>query len=89
MAKKGFVRNNVNQFAVLYRFLDLLIIQVTLLVSADIFDVTVTLNYYLISLIASLTFLFSAEMLWLYRSWRAGKFRNMVSCAWGSLTIAF
>ena len=81
MAKKGFVRNNVNQFAVLYRFLDLLIIQVTLLISADIFDVTVTLNYYLISLIASLTFLFSAEMLWLYRSWRAGSIKEILFVA--------
>ena len=81
MVKNGFVRNNVNQFAVIYRFLDLLIIQVSLVVAAFIYDVTLTTNYYLIGLIASVAFLFSAEMLWLYRSWRAGSMKEILFVA--------
>ena len=81
MGKKGFVRNNVNQFAVIYRFLDLIIIQVSLLAAAALCGVTVTLHYYLISLVACLTFLFSAEMLWLYRSWRAGSKKEILFVA--------
>ena len=52
MVKNGFVRNNVNQFAVIYRFLDLLIIQVSLVAAAYFYDVTLTTDYYLIGLIA-------------------------------------
>ncbi|NVK57501.1 MAG: undecaprenyl-phosphate glucose phosphotransferase [Alteromonadaceae bacterium] len=81
MGKKGFVRNNINQFAVLYRFFDLLIIQMCLLLAAKIYGVNVTQQYYLISLVASLAFLFSAEMLWLYRSWRAGSIKEIIFVA--------
>lgn len=81
MGKKGFVRNNVNQFAVLYRFFDLLAIQLCLLISAEVFGVVVSQQYYLISLIACLAYLFSAEMLWLYRSWRAGSMKEILFVA--------
>ncbi len=81
MVKNGFVRNNVNQFAVIYRFLDLLIIQVSLVAAAYFYDVTLTTDYYLIGLIASIAFLFSAEMLWLYRSWRAGSMKEILFVA--------
>jgi putative colanic acid biosynthesis UDP-glucose lipid carrier transferase len=72
MGKKGFVRNNVNQFAVVYRFLDLLFIQLSLVLSAYLYATELNTHYYLIGVIACVAFLFSAEMLWLYRSWRAG-----------------
>ena len=86
MGKKGFVRNNVNQFAVLYRFLDLLFIQLCLLLAAWLYDTPLTIHYYLIGLVACIAYLFSAEMLWLYRSWRAGSTKEIlfvatVSCA--------
>lgn len=81
MGKKGFVRNNVNQFAVLYRFLDLLIIQVCLLLAAQLYGIPLTMHYYLIGLIACVAFLFSAEMLWLYRSWRAGSMKEILFVA--------
>ena len=81
MGKKGFVRNNVNQFAVLYRFFDLLIIQLCLIASAGVYDVNLTTQYYLVGLVASLAYLFSAEMLWLYRSWRAGSMQEILFVA--------
>ena len=81
MGKKGFVRNNVNQFAVLYRFFDLLAIQVCLLIAAHVYGVPVTQKYYFISLVACLAYLFSAEMLWLYRSWRAGSMKEILFVA--------
>lgn len=78
MGKKGFVRNNVNQFAVLYRFLDLLVIQICLIGSATVFNVELSLQYYFLGVIACIAFLFSAEMLWLYRSWRAGSSKEIL-----------
>ena len=81
MGKKGFVRNNVNQFAVLYRFLDLLIIQMCLLLAAQLYGIPLTIHYYLIGLIACVAYLFSAEMLWLYRSWRAGSMKEILFVA--------
>lgn len=81
MSKKGFVRNNVNQFAVLYRFFDLIAIQLCLLLAASVYEIEITLHYYLISLVACLTYLLSAEMLWLYRSWRAGSMKEMIFVA--------
>ena len=78
MGKKGFVRNNINQFAVLYRFLDLLFIQLSLVVSAYLYGIELNLHYYLIGVIACVAFLFSAEMLWLYRSWRTGTSKEIL-----------
>ncbi|MAF64012.1 MAG: undecaprenyl-phosphate glucose phosphotransferase [Blastomonas sp.] len=78
MGKKGFVRNNINQFAVLFRFLDLLFIQVSLIAVAHLYGIELNLHYYLIGVIACVAFLFSAEMLWLYRSWRTGTSKEIL-----------
>ena len=78
MGKKGFVRNNINQFAVLFRFLDLLFIQVSLIAVARLYGIELNLHYYLIGVIACVAFLFSAEMLWLYRSWRTGTSKEIL-----------
>ena len=46
--------------------------------------------FYIISVLCvALSFLYSAELFATYRSWRAGKFKTMVMCAWASLLIAF
>lgn len=74
----GFVRNNINQFAVVYRFVDFLIIQLTLLGSCNIYDVNVDVHYHLLGLIGSTSYLLSAELFWIYRSWRAGTSKELL-----------
>ncbi len=74
----GFVRNNINQFAVVYRFIDFLIIQLTLLLACGVFDIAIDVHYHLLGLIGSTTYLLSAELFWIYRSWRAGTSKELL-----------
>ncbi|MBU2977713.1 undecaprenyl-phosphate glucose phosphotransferase [Alteromonas sp. C1M14] len=74
----GFVRNNVNQFAIVYRFIDFLIIQVSLLAVGAAYSVDMSVHYHLLGLIGSTTYLLSAELFWLYRSWRSGTTKELI-----------
>ena len=74
----GFVRNNINQFAVVYRFVDFLIIQLTLLAACNLYGVPIDVHYHLLGLIGSTTYLLSAELFWLYRSWRSGTSKELI-----------
>lgn len=73
-----FVRNNVNQFAFIYRLIDILIIQVCWFLTDRILNLDYTLQHFIIALIANVGYLFAAEMFWLYRSWRAGSLHEML-----------
>jgi len=57
--------------------------------SALFYGFNLTPIYMVAVLSVALSFLYSAEVFSTYRSWRAGKFKTMVLCAWGSLFIAF
>lgn len=72
-----------------YRFLDSLFITLSLILSANIYGITLDRGYLIILLIVLFAFLYLAEAFNLYRSWRAGKFRDMVSNAWGTLILSF
>ena len=74
----GFVRNNINQFAVVYRFVDFLIIQLTLLAACNVYGIAIDVHYHLLGLIGSTTYLLSAELFWIYRSWRAGTSKELL-----------
>ncbi|RDV28123.1 undecaprenyl-phosphate glucose phosphotransferase [Alteromonas aestuariivivens] len=76
---KGFVRNNINQFAIVYRVVDLLCIQMALLMAGIIVGGTsLNVHYSLLGLIASIAYLLSAELFWLYRSWRIGTLKEIL-----------
>ena len=74
----GFVRNNINQFAIVYRFADLLLIQLCLFLAASFYPTDISVHYQLLGLIGSMTYLLSAELFWLYRSWRAGTTKEIL-----------
>ncbi|HLA45145.1 MAG TPA: hypothetical protein VJZ27_16990, partial [Aggregatilineales bacterium] len=78
MGNNGFVRNNINQFAFVYRLADLLIIQATLLGIAVLRNVQYDFMYFALALIANVSFSFFSELFWLYRSWRAAAFQEMI-----------
>nr|WP_316250564.1 undecaprenyl-phosphate glucose phosphotransferase [Catenovulum sp. 2E275] len=78
MASKGFVRNNINQFAFMYRAVDLYFIQITLLVACYLLDVRYDFLYFVLALTASIGYFFTAEAFWLYRSWRAGALKEIL-----------
>ncbi|PKG82622.1 undecaprenyl-phosphate glucose phosphotransferase [Colwellia sp. 75C3] len=72
-----------------YRFLDSFFITLSLVFSTSIYGVSMGLGYLSILLIVLFAFLYIAEAFNLYRSWRAGKFRDMVANAWGTLILSF
>ncbi|WP_404339933.1 undecaprenyl-phosphate glucose phosphotransferase [Pseudoalteromonas mariniglutinosa] len=72
-----------------YRFFDLLSLFTAFQLANFIYDIAFSTAYSVAALSITITYMYSAELVSAYRSWRAGKFRTMVLCAWGSLLIAF
>lgn len=88
MTQDGFVRNNVNQFAFFYRLVDLVFIQLALFLSALWYGSQYSFLYFVLGLIANLSFSFVSELFWLYRSWRAGALKEMLFYALLSWVLA-
>ncbi len=78
-----------SQDANFYRLFDLLSIYLAFEAAVLVYNIPYIPVYLVATLAISLVFFYCAEMFSAYRSWRAGKFKNMVLCAWGSLVIAF
>lgn len=78
MASKGFVRNNINQFAFIYRAIDFYFIQISLWLACHLMDVQYDFLYFVLALTANVGYLFTAEAFWLYRSWRAGALKEIL-----------
>ncbi len=74
----GIIKNNINVFAVVYRLIDLAVIQFLLLVVLFLYGVAYSKEYFELSLIASIGYFLTAESFALYRSWRAGFFKEIV-----------
>ena len=82
----GFIRNNINQFAFLYRLIDLVIIQLCLSIACFLYVSEYNSNYFILALISAISYSFFAELFVLYRSWRAGTLKEMVfyaATSWG------
>ncbi len=85
----SFIRNNINQFAFMYRLVDILVIQVCLIACSYFYLGYFTRDYFVLALIANMAYLFFAELFVLYRSWRSGSFKEMLfytAASW-SLTV--
>jgi putative colanic acid biosynthesis UDP-glucose lipid carrier transferase len=74
----GFIRNNINQFAFMYRLIDIFIIQICLFLSAYFYLGAFNARYFVLALVSNMAYLFFAELFALYRSWRAGSFNEML-----------
>ncbi|MCQ8885982.1 undecaprenyl-phosphate glucose phosphotransferase [Pseudoalteromonas agarivorans] len=72
-----------------YRLFDIFALFIAFQCSVLFYGLDLTPIYMVSALTVALSFLYCAEILSAYRSWRAGKFRTMVLCAWGALFIAF
>ena len=72
MTKGSYVKDNINQYSGFYRFFDFILIQAILLICIELYSVTLSDTYIMLGLIASICFLFFAESIQLYRSWRTG-----------------
>lgn len=74
----GLIRDNINQFAFMYRLMDFVVIQACLYFAAWLHNGWYTVNFLILALVANLCYSFVAEMLWLYRSWRASAFKELM-----------
>lgn len=74
----GMIKNNINTFAIVYRLIDMLVIQISLIIALISYDLSYNKEYFQLSLIASIVFFLTAESFSLYRSWRAGFFNEIV-----------
>ncbi|MFC3093297.1 undecaprenyl-phosphate glucose phosphotransferase [Alteromonas sediminis] len=84
----GFVKNNVNTFAAAYRFVDLLVIHLSLMLALVIYGLEFSNDYLLLSLTANITFAIAAESNALYRSWRSGFFKQLIFYTFVSWGVA-
>lgn len=74
----GMIQNNTNTFAFFYRLVDILTIKLSLLIAIFFYNVSYNQQYLIMSLVGIITFTFVAEAFSLYRSWRAGYFKQIV-----------
>ncbi|WP_269518230.1 undecaprenyl-phosphate glucose phosphotransferase [Alteromonas sp. BMJM2] len=84
----GFVKNNVNTFAAVYRLADLLIIHTSLMLALILRGIEFDEHYLLLSLGANVTFAIAAESNSLYRSWRSGFIKQLIFYAILSWAVA-
>ncbi|PAJ74743.1 undecaprenyl-phosphate glucose phosphotransferase [Pseudoalteromonas sp. NBT06-2] len=75
--------------SVICRFFDLIILIASLYLAAEVYEVSLGREYLIVLLVVLVAFLYVAEGVDLYRSWRAGTLRSMVLNAWLTLTISF
>jgi putative colanic acid biosynthesis UDP-glucose lipid carrier transferase len=78
VSSTGLIRSSANTFAVFYRLIDFVVIQVSLMLALFLYGVSYTQQYFIISLIASIVFSLTAESFALYRSWRSGSFNPIM-----------
>lgn len=71
------------------KIIDILILFTSLVLAAYVYGITLTREYLIALLVVLVVYSYVAEGLNLYRSWRAGKLREMVLTAWLSLLLSF
>jgi len=74
----GIIQNNINTFAFFYRMIDIVVIQLSLLSAIFFYNVTYNQQYLVMSLAGTISYIFVAESFSLYRSWRAGHFKELI-----------
>ncbi|MFT5676886.1 MAG: putative colanic acid biosynthesis UDP-glucose lipid carrier transferase [Paraglaciecola sp.] len=82
-------KHSSNTYSFLYRLIDLVSIIFALFLATVIYDTTFSKDHLIMVLIVSVVFLYVAEALELYQSWRVGSFNRMTLTVWGSLIVAF
>ncbi len=78
MTNNGLIRDNINQFAFVYRLMDFLVIQFCLYFASWLHNGWYTINFLILALVANLCYSFVAEMFWLYRSWRSSAMKELL-----------
>ncbi|MBW8191449.1 undecaprenyl-phosphate glucose phosphotransferase [Neiella marina] len=90
MSKQGLIQSNQNGFAILFRLMDILCIQGSILIAQYISPQIVTEPQVLVAIIATLAYLIFAESFDIYRSWRAARYTEILTATSSSwLLVCF
>jgi len=74
----GMIQNNTNSFAFFYRLIDIIAIKLCLIIAIFFYNVSYDQQYFIMFLVGCITYIFAAESLSLYRSWRSGYFKQII-----------
>ncbi|MBB1281428.1 undecaprenyl-phosphate glucose phosphotransferase [Pseudoalteromonas sp. SR41-1] len=80
---------NGSSDASFYRLFDIFSLFLAFQCSSFLYHFELTTHYMIAILTVALSYLYCAEIFSAYRSWRAGKFRDMIFTAWSALFLAF
>ena len=83
----GFISNNINQFAFVYRLIDIFFINFFLALISFAYIDGYNAKYFMVALVATIGYSFFAELFALYRSWRAGSIKEMLFYAFMSWAL--
>jgi len=78
-----------NTYSFLYRLLDISTIVGTFWLALTIYGVTSNDNYLIAMLVTLVVYLYTAELLEIYRTWRVNQFKQMLLTSWAALTLSF
>ena len=84
----GTIQNNTNAFAFFYRLVDIVAIKLSLLIAILFYNVSYNQEYFVMFLVGSMAYILVAESLSVYRSWRAGYFKQIIFYTFLSWAIA-
>ncbi|WDE12788.1 undecaprenyl-phosphate glucose phosphotransferase [Thalassomonas haliotis] len=80
---------NSNTYSFLFKLIDLMIILAALPLAAEFYGIWLTSEYVIAGLTVAVAFLYFAETLSFYRSWRHGSFSEMMLIGLASLVLSF
>lgn len=80
---------NSNNFSFIYRLLDLLCITLSLVLVANLYELRITQDYITLGLSAAIVFLYIAESLDLYQTWRVGRLSSVMMTVFGVYIYSF
>ncbi len=78
-----------NNYSFVYRFLDLSCVTCSLVFVVTSFDIPMTQDHIVVALTAAVVFLYIAEALDLYQSWRSGRFTRVLITVCGVFLYSF
>ncbi|NRA70368.1 MAG: undecaprenyl-phosphate glucose phosphotransferase [Gammaproteobacteria bacterium] len=81
--------SHANSYSFLYRLIDLSVLICSLPFVAMFYGTSIDREYLVAALTVSVIFLYMAESMALYRSWRVGRLSQMVLISWGCICVSF
>lgn len=80
---------SANSYSFIYRLMDLCVLFSSLIIAVWLYDLSAWQDHLIAFLAVSVVFLYMAESVAVYSSWRTGYFTEMVSRVWACISVSF